>query len=119
MVGIVKKGIAVLLVLLTVVICGCNSGVSITSDEFQAKMAAAGFEIIDAFDQFDGGDIEAAFIAANDDYQIEYYIVTTVEQAIAAFNENKNTFESAKAGSSSYVSVANLAYFFKNSRIIA
>ena len=105
-----KASIIVLVVLLTLSVWGCSSKTPITANEFQAKMTAAGFEIIDAYDQLGGGDAEAALIAINDDYQIEFYVVPTEAQAITAFNQNKRNFEDAKGNSSSNTSVALANY---------
>jgi len=106
-----KTGFIILLVLLTVAVWGCGgTKTPLTADEFTAKMAEAGFEIMDAYDQFEEGTVEVALVAGNNNYQIEFYIVPTEDQAISAFNQNKSTFEDAKGNSSSNTSV-NFAHY--------
>jgi len=104
------------LIILIFVLAACGqSRTALTANEFVAKMEAAGFDIVDAKDQFEEGVVEAVFIALNDNYQIEFYVVPSVSQAESAFEQNKSNFEAASGGSSShkYVSMKNYSYFFQ------
>ena len=69
-------------------------------------MQEAGYEILDASDQFDEGVVEIALLAMAEDFQIEFLILPSVQQATAVFQEYKNTFEQSAGSTSSYSSVS-------------
>ncbi|WP_440895503.1 hypothetical protein ACS127_13200 [Amphibacillus sp. Q70] len=109
-----KKLYGIVLVLSVLLLSACSgSKTALSAEEFQAQMEEAGYEIHDAFDQFPEGSVESVLLAANDDYQIEFYVVLTVEQAQSAFNENKDSFESEKGNVStdSSVSLSNYSVY--------
>ena len=85
---------------------------AITMSTFDTKAEEAGFTVIDAANQFGEGEIESVHIAMADNYQIEFYIVPTEQQAIAAYNQNKANFELSK-GSGSSNSETNIANYSK------
>ena len=95
-----KKLMMVLLLLLLVGVVACGKKVALTADEFKSKMETKGYEVLDITDQYDEGTIEAALIAMKDDYQIEFYVVNNDEQAIRAYNQNKDYFEELKVSGS-------------------
>jgi hypothetical protein len=112
------KRATTLLLLLTLVLaaaaCGGDPRTPLTANEFVSKMEAAGFELVDAVNQFDEGDVEAVFLAVGENYQIEFYIVPSVDQAKSAFEENKSGFESISGtGTNKSVSVKNYSSYSK------
>lgn len=80
-------------------------------------MEEAGYEIFDALDQFPEGSVDSILIASSPDYQIEFYVVPTVEQAQATFKENKESFELEKGAVStdSSVSLSNYSVYKQTS----
>jgi len=86
---------------------------AITGDEFVQKMESAGYEIVNVTGQFEDGLVEVAYIAIKGNYQIEFFVVPTIDQAKAAYNSNKTDFEALGGGSASTKSVAinNYSYF--------
>lgn len=99
--------------ILTSAACGLKPRTPLAAYEFVTKMEAAGFEIKDAADQFEEGEVEAAYLAVGDNYQIEFYVVPSVDQAMAAFGANKARFEAVKDSASSIKSVEgkNFSYY--------
>lgn len=78
---------------------------AIDGEAFIEFMEDEGLDVNDITDEYAEDDgVEVAILAYNDDYQIEFYIVETVDQAKNAFNNNKNYFEE-KGSSSSYTEV--------------
>ncbi|HOC06944.1 MAG: hypothetical protein ACOX21_00600 [Bacillota bacterium] len=110
------KKIAVLLLLVTLVLataaCG-GSRTPLTAPQFVSKMEAAGFIVVDAADQFPEGVVEAVYLAVGENYQIEFYVVPSVDQAKRAFEENKSDFEALSGGATKYASVNNYSYYTK------
>jgi len=96
-----------ILLLLSLASCG-KPKTALLADEFQSQVKEAGYAVVDISDQYPDDAVEAVLIALNeeDNYQIEFYVVPTESQAITAFDENKDTFESEKGNSSSYSSVS-------------
>lgn len=90
----------------------------ITADKFISVMEENGFTVQDAADQFEEGVVEAVHIANNGNYQIEFYIVPSVEQAQSAFAQNIEAFKSMDSGvsSNSTVQLANYSFFEQSSK---
>lgn len=102
--------VVVFIVIIGLVIMGIFSLVKarepITAEKFENMMEAKNFEIIDAKDQFtDAPYVENALIALNNNYQIEFYVLTTNEHANTMFLNNQNKFEENKGSVSSYSTV--------------
>ena len=97
--------------------CGAKARTPITAEEFVRKMETAGFTLVDATDQFEEGQVESVHIAVGENYQVEFYIVPSVEQAKRAFAENKGDMEAAKGSASSNktVQLANYSSFSQTS----
>jgi hypothetical protein len=116
---ILKKVIFLFLLALVLTSAGCGfkNRTPLTADEFVTKMEAEGFTLVDATDQFEPGIVEAVQLAVGEDYQIEFYVVPTVEQAQRAFEQNKADFEAAQGSSSSHksVEVKNYSYYSQTS----
>ena len=109
-----KKVLLIVLIVLLLLIGGCvaifNSlnveKVSITADDFHDIMAEKGYTLFDTtsqFAQYDGY-MTKSFAAYKDGYQIEFYELSSSENAISMFNTNKAKFESQKENSSAYSS---------------
>jgi len=107
---------AVILILsITITACGFKDRTALTAEQFVAKMEAEGLEIVDAADQFEEGAVDAVYLAVGENYQIEFYVVPSVDQAVSAFNSNRADFEAAKSGASSHKSaeMKNYGYYFQ------
>ena len=109
-----KTATAILALLLCVtLLASCGSPkTAISMKTFDTKAEQAGFTIVDAADQFEEDAVESVHVAMGDGYQIEFYIVSTEQQAIMAYSQNKANFEAAK-GSSSSNSEVNLSNYSK------
>lgn len=112
------KKVATLLLLLTLVLataaCGGDPRTPLTANAFVSKMEDAGFLVVDAADQFEEGLVEAVHLAVGENFQIEFYVVPTVDQAKRAFEENKSDFEALSGGGvTKSVSAKNYSYYTK------
>ena len=110
----------VVLLLIGLTLTGCKNKTAISSNDFESKMKAKDFIVSNATNQFEGteGIINVILAAPQDkSFQIEFYEVSTVEQAVSSYNLNKSNFELVKASSSSYneVNVANYSKYTLNS----
>lgn len=86
---------------------------SITGSEFTSLMQEKGFVVDDATSQFsEYGYVDQAYIAAPSDYayQIEFYELSDVDNAISFYNNNKSIFESSKGNASGETSVSMKNY---------
>jgi len=120
-----KKRVLLLLAVITAatLLAACTTKKTpITAATFRAEAEAAGFTVQDSAYQLDAGSVEDYLIAykgsVNDiDFQIEFAVVPTVEQAQNAYQENKADFEAAKGTVSSYssVSIGNYSYYKQDS----
>lgn len=111
-----KKILIIVGIVLLLLIGGCvalfNSlnieKVSITADMFNNLMTEKGYTLFDTtsqFAQYDGYMIKS-YAAYKDGYQIEFYELSSVENAISMFNTNKAKFESQKDNASVYSSTS-------------
>lgn len=108
------KALCVCVVVIALLLTACGSKTALTNDQFAEKMEAAGYQIVDATDQFGEGEVEAVTLAIKDDvYQIEFYVLPSNDQAVSAFNGNKSDFEQMKTSGSSTgeVSLGNYSYY--------
>lgn len=78
----------------------------ISAKSFSRKMEDKGYEIYDITNQFAQYEnyIEEAYVAKEDEYQIEFYELTDLENAIDMYGTNKLNFERQKGDNSAYVS---------------
>lgn len=104
----VKKTILACTLMLAVLftLTGCGSKEAIVMGTFTQKMEAEGFTIVDATDQFETDDVNSVTLAMKEEYQIEFYEITSESLAIGSFQQNKSTFESYKGNSSAESSVS-------------
>ena len=103
-----KKGLlfgALCLVMLFLV-TGCGKKTAITTSEFNSKAEKAGYQTTDITAQYSSyKHVKEATIAKNDNYQVEFYVITSEEEAKGMYETNKSDFENSKGSSSSYSSV--------------
>ena len=98
-----KRGIllAVVCLLVLFVTTGCMNKKAITTSEFKTKMKDKGFTIVDVLEQFSEYQyVKEATVAKNDDYQLEFYVLSDDERANYMFNTNKQIFQNSKGSSS-------------------
>ena len=89
-----------------------NSKTAITADKFAEVMKSKGYEVIDTTSSFaEAGDyVKKSYLAKTSGYQIEFYELSTVSNAIESYNSNKTKFESQKGGNSSYSTMSRNNY---------
>ena len=100
-------------------LAGCQTSRSaISAEEFKTKAEAAGYTVQDASSQYPDGQVDEYWIAVKlsdaIDYQIEFAVVPTAEQAKGAYEQNKADFESKKGNFTvhSTVSIGNYSYYY-------
>ncbi|PRR79712.1 hypothetical protein [Clostridium vincentii] len=109
-----KRILGVLLVVgMLLVLSGCSKKEAVTADGFKSTMEDAGYTITDSTKQFEGQPVDSVQLAVKDEYQIEFFVVPTVDQAQNAYNQNKSNFEKAETSSSLMKSVEmkNFSYY--------
>ncbi len=72
---------------------------SISADNFSAIMESKGYVMTDTTSQFSQYEnyMLKSYVAQKSDYQIEFYELSTIENAISMYNTNKAKFESQKS----------------------
>ena len=90
--------LGIVLVLSVFMLGGCFSKKAITTDEFKAQADKSGYQVSDVKNQYeDFNTIKEATIAYNQEgFQVEFYVLTSNEDAISMFTTNKVDFESKK-----------------------
>lgn len=70
----------------------------IQAEEFKTMMEAKGFKIADVTSQFAQyrDYMSTAYVAQKDGYQIEFFILSNLDNAVSMYNTNKAKFESQK-----------------------
>ena len=115
--NIKKLLVGVLCLTLVFTLTGCTDKKSITAEEFKSQMESAGYEVQDATNQFSNySQVQKVYIAVNSNYQIEFYQIDTVDNAVAFYNNNKSIFEQSKSSNSTYSSkeIKNFAKYALN-----
>jgi len=114
------KKVALLLgvVLVFSMLSGCKlSRASIDTDTFKTNAEAAGYTVFDTTNYYPDDIVGICQIATKGsdyiEYQIEFVLVPTVEQAKVIYQEIYSEYESRKGMSSSYssASLGNYAYY--------
>lgn len=111
-----KIMLPVLTLVCSICLTACGSDwTPVTAEDFSSKMEADGYAITDATDQFEDGAVESVTLAVGEEYQIEFYVLPSAEQASAAFAQNKENFEDEKgnASASKSVSMGNHGYCYQ------
>lgn len=105
-----KKGLLMCLAgIMVLLFVGCSGKTALSDEDFRTKMEAKEFELYDVTEQF-GGQAESVTVATNGDYQVEFYVMPSVEDAEYSYNLNKETFEES-AGSASVNTTASMANY--------
>lgn len=103
-------------VMLMCALCGCSPKTAIDTETFTKTMEAEGFTVTDITNEVETNDVATAvLIAANDNYQIEFYVLTDTDTGEGVFYNNKQLFDddhSAKMLSSEITSKEHNYYAF-------
>lgn len=94
--------LGVLCLLMVFVLTGCGKTAISTSD-FKSKADNNGYTTKDVTSQFQSTGIvkEATLAMSNEGYQVEFYVLSSKDNATSMFNTNKTTFETYKSGATS------------------
>ena len=90
---------SVLFVGILFLVTGCFNKTSITAKEFKDKMEGLNYQVLEATEQFSDYDyVKKVYLAIDYDknYQVEFYQLSDVENAINFYNNNKGIFEDGK-----------------------
>jgi len=111
-----KAALLLGVVVISSMLLGCSASRNpIDADTFRTKAEEAGYTVIDTINP-DGTAGDCLLAIKNPEgieYQIEFVIVPTVEQAKSIYQEKKDEYESKKGTSSSHSSVSfgNYSYY--------
>ena len=99
--------IACLFTLFFSVGCGCQPKTAISTETFIEICESKSYEVVDVKEQYSAfTQIEEATVArSGSDWQIEFYVLDTTENALIMFATNQSIFESYKSGSTSETSM--------------
>lgn len=111
-----KKILSVLLVLsMLMVLCSCSKKEALKAEDFKSSMEDLKYTITDGTSQFEKGLVNSVQLAKKDEYQIEFFVVPSIEQAQNAYKENKTNIQkaekSSKTSSNKSVAVKNYSYY--------
>ena len=106
-----KKILALCALALVLFMAGCSDKTPATLDDFKDALEKAGYHIVDASDQFDKGVAKSVTVAVKDNGQVEFFMLSSEDNAIASFETNKNKLEAKNGGASSSASSGNHAYY--------
>ena len=106
-----KKILALCALALTLVMAGCSDKTPATLDDFKGAMEKAGYHIVDAGDQFDKSIAKSVTVAVKDNGQVEFFMLTSEDNAIASFETNKSKLEAKNGSARSSVSAGNHASY--------
>ncbi len=120
-----KKRLAVL-GLIVVCLWGCSK-TPVTIDDFKKTMEKAGYTTLDASAQFDRDVAESVTVARKDGHQVEFFLLTSEENAVTSFESNVSRLEKKQGNSKVTTSTSASNYntytlsvndrFYKVSRI--
>ncbi len=109
-----KKKFVILLCFISIIfLTGCSIfKKSISTDEFIHIAEGKGLYTADVKQQFSANDeiISATIAASLDGWQIEYYTLTSKDDAKRMYNKNKSIFESDSVGGSKSATIDFLNY---------
>ncbi len=108
------KALLLYALVIALFLTACGSKTALTNNQFIEKMESAGYQTVDAANQFGEGEVEAVSLAIKEGkYQIEFYVLPSNDQAVSAFNGNKSDFEQMKGNgaSSGELSGSNYNYY--------
>ena len=116
-----KKGVIIALIIIAVIVIGVGvliasinkEKVAITADTFKTTMEERGYIVSDVTSQFAQyvDYITTAYVAQEgEDYQIEFYELSNLDNATNFYNTNRAKFESQKGNASSSYNVSMKNY---------
>lgn len=114
-----KKVIAfsMIFILSLFVFTACDtSKTALTAEQFSEQMSQSGYETADVTEQFsEEKAVESVTLAINENYQIEFFVLSSNEIATSSFEKNKTDFEAIETNSSSYKSISgnNYIYYYR------
>ena len=106
-----KRILALCAVALMLAMAGCSDKTPATLDDFKGAMEQAGYHIVDASGQFDKSIAESVTVAVKDSGQVEFFLLTSEDNAAASFETNKSKLEAKSGGVRSSVSAGNYAFY--------
>lgn len=109
--------LAACVLLLAGALCGCSSKTAITAADFTQTMETEGFTVMDVTAETETNDLATAvLIAANQNYQIEFYVLTDADTGEGVFYNNRQLFDDDHSVKtlSSEVSSDNANYYAFN-----
>lgn len=104
-----KKTTIIIIAIIVLIIALCIGAYSllnkpktaISADTFNSSMTDKNYAVVDIINQYNEYDyIKKAYVAKNDNYQIEFYETSNNDYAIQMYDNNKQTFENEKSDSS-------------------
>jgi hypothetical protein len=112
----IRTAILPVILSLAMLLAGCGQSRSAISPEaFTSTLEKAGFSIADITADYPSDYVDKALIAVNKEgtFQFEYFNVATAEYATADFNDNMNSLQANKGGTSSQTNlqVGNYGYY--------
>lgn len=94
-----NKIVGLLMLGLIIGLCGCSSKTPATLDEFTKTVKDAGYEIMDVSARNDANIAKAVIIAyKHQDHRMEFFILTSEENAVGTFARNKTRLEAMEGG---------------------
>lgn len=81
------------LILILLLVCGCDKKQSLNKEEITNELSSNGFIITDITDRMEDDNITAVLVANNSKYSIEYYRFKDNKSASESFKNNKKLFE--------------------------
>lgn len=104
-----KVMLVVILFISIFMLTGCGNKKAITSEDYKNKMEEKKYSVQESTSQFSDYDyVKKVYIALNSDrtYQIEFYELSDVDNAVSFFNNNKTIFENSKSNDAVETSVS-------------
>lgn len=107
-----KIGIILTVILMTFMLTGCLKKTVKTTNDFVelAENSNLSTKNVKEGQYADDDTIKGAYVAYNNNWQIEFYVLDTVSTASSNFDTNVQIFEDSKGNSSSYVSTEGKNY---------
>lgn len=81
------------LILILLLVCGCDKKQSLNKEEITNELSSNGFMITDITDRMEDNNVTAVLVANNSKYTIEYYRFKDDKSALESFENNKKAFE--------------------------
>lgn len=105
--------ISLIFIIIILMFTGCNKKVSITNSDFEKVFKDKGYTIYNVTTQFSKKESVKSVILAqiNNEYQIEFYTLKNVKEAIKLFDNNMKTFDNDSISSKKIISKNNYSIY--------